>query len=260
MMSEAARQAMLVRLGPLLGSFVLVGGQAVSVWAAVFGARSVGLRVLASKDVDFATGSPEGSAPGGLRAVIEQVRAALGGRAFFATLDDHTVSFAKVVFIDADGAERAIDFLGAPFGLTRAELIKHCLPVRIGPADTGVELYVMNPVHSMVSRTCNVVSLSGQYHTPRGLEQLRASILSARGYLESLLDAGAPTERASVREVLRWNERIAEFMSENLVGRSVVAKTGLDPFDAVVVDARLGEMFVTRRYPAMRARVLARRR
>lgn len=261
-MSDSARREMLRRIEADLESLVLVGGQAVDVWASAYAARS-GLGDdyrIASKDVDFATSSPAGVGAGGVRAVIERVRAALDGRVYFATMDDHTVSFGKVVFTDADGHERAIDFMESPFGLKRRDLVRHCVPVRVGDAEAGVDLYVMHPVHTMLSRAYNVVTLAAQYRNPRGLEQLRTSILCARAYLEALLDAEPVAGRARAREVLRWNERVAEFCAEDLVGRQVFGVTGFDPFDAVLVDARLGDAFVTRRYPMMRATARARRR
>lgn len=259
-MTERARQEMLMRIAPQLRALVLVGGQAVDVWSEAYASRLPGVADgfrIASKDVDFATSSPERGVAGDIRSVIRTIGARLDGDVRFATLDDHTVSFGRVDFTDADGHRRAIDFLGAPFGLDARAVSKSCVPLRLGSPELGVELYVIHPVYSMISRTHNVVGLPGQYHTPRGLEQLRASILCAGAFLAARLDVG---DDKAVRDVLRWNERIAEFCAEDPNGRRVVGLTGLDPFDAVVVDPRLGELFLTRRLPAMRARVVARRR
>ncbi|MGO9959996.1 MAG: hypothetical protein ACLP50_29140 [Solirubrobacteraceae bacterium] len=104
--AEVAR--ILSLLAPLASnrSIILVGGQAVSVWAQRLNVSDplLSSELLASKDVDF-----EGSA--------DAARAAarlIGGRSRIPSFDHHTPLTAVVFFDDSDGIERRIDFLVSP--------------------------------------------------------------------------------------------------------------------------------------------------
>jgi hypothetical protein len=91
-------------------SIVLVGGQAVVFWTRFLGERSSDVAAftsLVSKDIDF-----EGSARAARRAAD-----LLAARVRLASIDDHTPNTGIVLFLDADGVEREIDFIDEPLGL-----------------------------------------------------------------------------------------------------------------------------------------------
>ena len=105
---------------------------------------------------------------------------------------------------------------------------------------------VMHPERCFESRVHNTMELPG-YDDDHALRQLRASLLCVKEFLRDLLDT-----YGAVNDVRRLNERIFRFATKNRSGREVFFKHGVDPFEAVLVDARLPELFRTTRYPQMR--------
>jgi hypothetical protein len=237
-LSYADTKATLERLDGL--DVVLVGGQALNLWAEYYLARVHELardQPYTSKDIDFC---------GARHDVVECARR-LGGTPLLPEYSDATVSTGAVVYVDANGEERQIDFISRPHGLEMKDVRRTAIPVEIvGENDepTGITLKVMNPERCMESRVHNVVGLgiAGDH----AIKQLRASVFCAREYLRDILAQGYP------RQVLKLSERIFQFCYYNLNGRKALAKTGIDPFDAVVCSPELPETFNTVRYAQMR--------
>jgi hypothetical protein len=232
-------------LGPVLAdrSMVLVGGQAVFVWAQRLGlveAAGSDAGWLASKDIDF-----EGSA------VAARASAKLlGGKARVPSFDHHTPLTAVVFFDDSDGIERRIDFLVAPLGLDRRDVRDTAVDVEIGTGTLSSSLWVMHPERVMESRIANVQILG--IDDAHALAQLRTSIVIAREWSRFLLADGSIVKRDRVRGVLRLNERIFGKCVRDLHFRQLFADRGIDPFDAVLEDDdRLPSAFRQRRYPQM---------
>lgn len=250
--------ALLDALGGLSQQVVLIGGQALNYWVEQYLAegRVPELDVDApftSKDIDFC----------GPRSVVPDVAARLHrGRARQATLDDVTPNVGVVEFEDSTGSQRLIDFLGDPFGMNAADVLRTSVMVDLydGAGNpTGHQVRVMDPVACMESRVHNVVGLPAQYDTLHGRKQLRASVSCAREALKDVLDTPAIEGFDPVRVTLDLNERIFNFCCHHRHGRLVLQRTGIDPFDAVLVDPRLGEKFIERRWPQMRQRLAAQR-
>lgn len=217
---------------------MLIGGQAVSVWAHLyFDELPTALKgvPLTSKDIDFC----------GDNKAVRLAAERLNGKALFPSMDDPTPNVGVVQYVDSAGETRGIDFLGAPHGINsekevndRAQSIELLDETGKG---TGQFYLVLHPVHSLVSRVSNVATLPG-YDTLDALQQLDASIHSCRGFIRQVLkDVG-------VRAALNLNEEvIAVACSVN--GRTVHKKHGRDPFEAVVCDSSLPEKFTMERYP-----------
>jgi hypothetical protein len=126
-LSDAEVVRILRILAPLAAdrAVILVGGQAVSVWARRLGVVVGGGSLadpLASKDVDF---------EGGVDAV-RRAAALLGGSPRIPTLDEHTPNSGVVMFEDSDGVRRRIDFLDAPLGLNANDVRKTAIQLEIG--------------------------------------------------------------------------------------------------------------------------------
>jgi hypothetical protein len=241
-LAYAAVESILARLGEdLANRIVLVGGQAVNFWAEYFAGEVAGLvnPDLASKDLDFC----------GDGAAVRLCAERLGGKAKVATMDDITPNTGIVLFSDEQGVERLIDFIGEPHGLDADEVRRLAVPFDVErPGASSVQFWVMNPVHSMESR---VYDLGIGKRDRHALAQLKASVLCAREYLRSLLvDLDRP------RDVLTLNERIFRFATKG-AGKDVAVRFGVEPFNAVLVDHRLPEMFRVKRYPQMQAAVTA---
>jgi hypothetical protein len=111
----------------------------------------------------------------------------------------------------------------------------------------------MHPERTMESRVHNSALPSKQ--TELAYRQLRASILCARAFTQLLLD-----ERGAVRDALNLGERIFRFALRNREARRIALTHGIETFDAVLADERLGERFLERRYPQMQAQIAQARR
>jgi hypothetical protein len=225
-------------------SIVLVGGQAVAFWARFLqaGSREVSVFApLASKDIDFA---------GSARAV-RRTADLLAGRMRLASMDDHSPNTGVVLFVDADGIEREIDFIDQPLGL-RARDIRDTavrLIVHSNEAEHEVPVWVMHPERCMESRIYNAQIL---YKTDElAIRQLEASIVCARAWSRYLLEDDSSPERA--RTVLRINERIFRKCMRDMHFRATKLDLDIDPFDAVLAEHQaLPVQFREKRYPQMR--------
>lgn len=250
---------LLGRLGETVEHVVLVGGQAVNVWVEHYLAQGRVPELAAeglflSKDIDFCARRDT---------VAAIARLLPRGRARFPTLDDATPNVGVVVFVDDAGHERAIDFLDAPFGMDRRAVERASVPMEIFAPDgsaTGRQCRIMHPVDCLESRVHNVVGLASAYDTPHGRRQLLAAVMCAREALKDILDTPASEGFDPVRAVLDLNERIFDLCLHDHHGRVVLQRAGIDPFDAVSVDPRLGERFLNVRLPQVRARLAALRR
>lgn len=236
-------ERILAQLGQLPGTVVLVGGQALNFWAERYLGRAPALAAEApftSKDIDFC-GGPE---------AVEQAAGRLGGRA---QLNQDPFSeqpnTGLVEFEDADGDCHRIDFLRQPLGLDQREVLRLKFPVRVRDA-SGRELrfFVLPPHLCLESRVHNTDSLA-RYRDEHGLSQLRAAIVCAREYVRELLD------RDSVKAARKLNERCFRFSRYNDGAQRVFERHRIETFEGVLVDERLGEKFVSTRYPQMRAEV-----
>lgn len=224
-------------------SIVLVGGQAVVFWTRFLGERSseVGaLAPLTSKDIDF-----EGSAR-----AVRRAADLLAARMRLASMDEHTPNTGIVLFVDADGIEREIDFIDQPLGL-RARDVRDTavrLLIPIGEPDGEVGVWVMHPERCMESRIYNAQVL-GKTDT-LAMRQLQASILCAREWSRYLLNDDPSPER--VRAVLRINERIFRKCRHDLHFREAQTGLGVEPFQAVLAEHEaLPPRFQDTRYPQM---------
>ncbi len=210
---------------------MLVGGQAVNFWAEHYASRVPALEAEApftSGDLDLV----------GAAALQEasRIAAALGGTVRRPPPRyDRSVIAAQVTYSDSAGDERDIQFLRRMCGTDAKEVIRTSIPIRPG-------LRVMHPVACLESRIHNIVELPQEYDTPAGRQQARVAILCGREFLHDALDAG------EVETVHRFNQRIFRLARDRARRR---AASGLRPFDAVVVDPRLPEAFLTRDYPRM---------
>jgi hypothetical protein len=205
---------------------VLVGGQAVAFWTRFLQDSSSELAALAplgSKDIDF-----EGDARS-----VRRAAQLLGGRMRLPGMDDHTPNTGLVMFVDADGVEREIDFIDQPLGLKADEVrdaaVRLVLTIDHGPT---VNVWAMHPEHCMESRVYNAQSLGKTDSV--AVRQLKASIVCTREWSRYSLDQDTSPER--VRSVLRMNERVFRRCLSDIAFKGLTKHLAIDPFDAVLVD------------------------
>src|SRR5262249_31366428 len=96
-------------LAPLTrkGEIILVGGQALAFWSTRFADLLGEVTVVASKDIDF-----EGSADAARTAAI-----LLEAKVTIPSPVEPSPMTGVVIFTDADGFDRTLDFIAAPRGL-----------------------------------------------------------------------------------------------------------------------------------------------
>lgn len=244
---EACR--ILERLRPLTDErrIVVIGGQAVALWARELrrrGCLSTPISgPLTSKDLDL-RGAPT---------TVERTAELLNGRARLPRVDDATTNTGLVEFRDSKGIARVLDFLDAPYGASGRDVQDTAITIHLPWRGRAVPVRLMHPERLMESRVRNVIGLKTTGSL--ALAQARASVGCTRGFARLLLEDDDLDAAEARRHVLKLNERVFRFALRDRSARRIVREHGIDPFEAVLVDPRLGAAFVERRYPQMRARL-----
>lgn len=229
---------------------ILVGGQAVAFWASFLGVeRGDEERLFTSKDIDF-----EGAARSARKA-----GELLGGEVRISSIDDHTPNTGIVLFKDSEGTDRELDFIAAPYGLDGRDVRDTAIRLEIADGRRGrVFVWIMHPERCMESRVYNVVGLKES--GPIAMDQLTRSVSCAKEFSRRLLAADQGRAADRVRDVLRLNERIYRKCLSDKAFRKLYLDFGVDPFEAVLTDARLPAKFCERRHSQMVATLEKRRR
>ncbi len=133
--------AALLSTSPEARNSVIVGGQALNIWAVKYKIQSVG--VMLSQDVDFV-----GSAKAAIQAGVEW-----GAEAQLPGVDNATPNTA-VLMLDFAGGKREIDFLSGVLGVDTDALKGSAMTIRFGPNEE-LWIKVMHPLHCMISQITN---------------------------------------------------------------------------------------------------------
>jgi len=197
---------------------------------------------VTSKDIDF-----EGTSQ-----TVALAAALVAGEPKLPGMDDHTPNTGLVLFTDADGVDREIDFIDEPLGLRGRDVRDTAVLVEL-PAQgvtPAARVWIMHPERCMESRVVNAIILGKTQ--PLAMRQLKASISCARLWSRFILDSEELPLEERVRTVLRINERIFRRCKEKPF-RDILLDHAVDPFEALLVeDERLPAAFRDRRYPQMR--------
>jgi hypothetical protein len=221
---------------------VLVGGQAVAIWASKLEDRIADALVesVASRDIDLLGNASD----------LRQSATLLDARVRVATFEDRTPLTGVAIFLDTEGHERRLDVMASVYGLNSEDIRQTAIEAALlVDGDRHVKVWVMHPERCMESRVHNSVLANKQ--TDLAWRQLRASILCARAFSQLLLDERGD---AAVRDVLKLNERIFRFAQEDRCSK-LASDRRIEAFDAVLDDDRLPEKFRTVRLPQMRERI-----
>jgi hypothetical protein len=221
---------------------VLVGGQAVAIWASKLESRIADALVdtVASRDIDLLGNSSD----------LRQSAELLDARVRVAKWEDRTPLTGVAIFLDSEGHERRLDVMASVYGMNAEDIRQTAIEAELViDEDRQVNVWIMHPERCMESRVHNSVLTNKQ--TDLAWRQLRASILCARAFSQLLLDERG---EAGVRDVLKLNERIFRFAQENRCAK-LATERGIEAFDAVLDDERLPEKFTTVRLPQMQGRI-----
>ncbi len=223
---------------------VLVGGQAVAIWASKLESRIADALVdtVASRDIDLLGNSSD----------LRQSAELLGARVRVAKWEDRTPLTGVAIFLDSEGHERRLDVMASVYGMNAEDIRQTAIEAELViDEDRLVNVWIMHPERCMESRVHNSVLENKQ--TDLAWRQLRASILCARAFSQLLLDERG---EAAVRDVLKLNERIFRFAQEGRCTRLALDRN-IETLDAVLNDERLPEKFRTVRLPQMQDRIRA---
>lgn len=228
--SAADVRSLLCQIG---SDVVLVGGQALSIWAEHYADVEPELAnygPYTSRDVDFRAS----------RADVEKCADRLGTRPDYAAGKAFgSIIEAVITFRDSTDEERTIEFLRSVKGLTPQEVQSTAVEIELEKA----RIRVMHPVLVLVSRATNVIKLKEKYDNEHGVEQLRVAVFCARAFLKEAMQAGEG------RLALSWAER-AYRLIKSQVGIRVHVEKQIDLLQAIPLE-HMPEKFRSTRYPQM---------
>ena len=173
---------------------VLVGGQAVGLWA--YNYRAAGRlpeltserEMFVSKDVDAM------AAPDDVRDRMHALARELGGVAQLAPVPQlgqelalPAINEAVVVFTDSAGESRRVDVLASLYGVD-AQTVLETAAELIGP--DGNLVYCLHPILLVGSRLANCVELPTKYRTRPAIRQAEVSIFVLREFIADIAARG----------------------------------------------------------------------
>jgi hypothetical protein len=212
---------------------LLVGGQALAVWAQFFVVEPTGeLADKVTLDVDFV----------GSRAVANALSAALRWRLYVPSMEDSTPQTAKVSITLPDGGIKQIDFLKSIAGLDTASIEARAVDLVLA---NGAHIRVLHPLDVLESRLRNFDLLpSKQNSVGRAQMQLAVGVMAK--FLRVLL------AEESVRVVLEAVERVADIAFDPRLSQVLLAE-GIDLLGEVPAQEIKSVPFRERRWPQLLA-------
>lgn len=217
---------------------VLIGGQAVAVWAEVYGVSLEDGMGFTSGDVDFQ----------GTRADVASAAAVFQTRAHYPTNRPHPdpTNAGSITISLEDGRPLIIQVLHTVAGVDSGEVSATAVPF---DTDHG-QLRVIHPVLLMEAKVCNAVSnRRDDEHT---LRQSRACVVAAARHIQAIA-------KSDVRQALRLSQRVFRYSRTNLNARKIYTRHQIDPFDAVRPWPELPKQFRETNYPQMLQRLADKR-
>ncbi len=223
---------------------VVVGGQAVNLWAEYFAGKAKYFRPVTSKDLDVL--GDESFARTCAKALQNASVIPIDRRG-------HAVPMSAVVKVCLPPDDLHIDFqeLAAPHTLEEVETAAVPIPTSIG------KVRVMHPRHCLMTRTYNVTSVwlkdKKKYDNPIGLRQLMTAMIVFRLFMRELL-VSAP----GGVELVRSNyEKLFTFLTQ-YEGKRLWELKKIDLFSCIEPLDGLPEGFLEYRYTKMHAAVAER--
>ena len=232
----------LASIEDLSDDLILVGGQALLVWAHRYRntpeLMEIGDEPLASKDIDFT----------GKREAAKEVARRLHGVHKPAKQFDPGINYAVVTYKDADGDEHRIDFIRVPIGIpdTLSDFLAAGLKATTQTGPKPAKFTVMHPYHVLRSRLMNLHRLD-THRGEHSQAQCTAAVFCQREFTRELLDSGDD----GAKKARKSNERVFDYLFGDDTARLVLQGYGIDARAALLLDDKLGDAFCTKRYPKM---------
>jgi hypothetical protein len=217
---------------------ILVGGQALAVWAAHYGiVPTAELSLAVTMDADFI----------GTSQAARDLQASLGQpwKVRVATLDDHGGQVAKVYARISGVGIKQVDFLAGVVGLETRDVVRRVAVLQAAP---GVEIQILHPLDVLESRLRNLDVLPHKRNAVGRAQALLAARV-VRAFIEQFMDQGGP-----VRVVHQAVKRVARMALDSRLSR-MGFEWDIDVLAAVPIerigDPRLREV----QWPRIQARL-----
>lgn len=190
---------------------VLVGGQAVNVWALYYEPRTIELAPFVSRDVDVL----------GDRETLKALGVVAGTKPQFFPLRPPTNEVGVVIAKDPQGRPLLIEVLRYVHGVTNEELLEPAYTVAVG----GALVRVPGPIALLQAKIANVADLA-----QTGRQDARHVVILARlmpAYLEDV-QKSVTAGRVEERKFIEYLERLLAIVT-SATGRNVLAELRVDP-------------------------------
>ena len=155
---------------------LLVGGQALAIWAEYLQVRPTGvLSAIVTADADFV----------GSRQLAKKLSAALGWHLYLPTAENATAQTAKVSTTLPDGGVKQIDFLNAVVGLDTVKIQARAAELQLR---SGTRVRIMSPLDVLESRLRNLDILPGKRNSI-GIAQAELAIAVVGKFFAALIES-----------------------------------------------------------------------
>jgi hypothetical protein len=190
---------------------LLVGGQAVNLWALYYHERTAGLEPFVSRDLDVL----------GTRETLEALAKQAGARPQFFPLRPPSNEIGVVIAKDRDGSAMLVEVLRHVNGITNEELRETVYTVAVG--ESWVQ--IPSPIALLQAKVANVVQLD-----QKGRQDARHVLIVAQlmpAYLGDLRQA-AIDGRIEERKVIDALDQLLRIVT-SAHGRKVLAQLEIEP-------------------------------
>jgi len=212
---------------------LLVGGQALAVWAQFFAVAPMAeLAEKVTLDVDFV----------GSQAVANALSVALRWRLYVPSMDDSTPQAAKVSLTLPDGGIKQIDFLKSIVGLDTASIEARAVHLVLA---NNAHIRVLHPLDVLESRLRNLDLLASKQNAV-GRAQVKLAVGIMAKFLRVLL------AEESLRVLLEAVERVADIALDPRLSL-VLLEEGVDLLGEVPAQEINSVPFRERRWPRLLA-------
>ncbi len=221
---------------------VLVGGQALGIWAQRYGLALPKKVSAISKDADFLVQSPTA------RHSVEGFAKAMGGKTIFPSRLALTALVGQAVLDASESEYINVDVIFKVAGLSAAEVMKRATRVDL----ESQSFLLMHPLHVLRSRLSNLHTLADKKNE-EGAMQLGLAIQVAREFLRDAASRASAAENAAGRSPIQKFVSEIERLAVEDAGRKVAARWKLHVADAIDPSLIPAGPFWTKRWPALRS-------
>jgi hypothetical protein len=214
---------------------LLVGGQALAIWAEFFQIEPTG--VLSEKitaDIDFI-------AP---KSVANRLSLVLKWRLYLPTFEDSTSQTAKVATTLPDGGVKQVDFLSSIVGLVTAKIQERASELEL---PIGSKVRILSPLDVLESRLRNLDILSSKQNAV-GIAQAELAIAVVGKFFDFLISSDR-----GVRGLLDAVKRVTQIAFDRRLAQ-VCFKYDLNPLSSIPAEKIESESFQSKRWPQILAR------